>query len=756
MGNCFSAPVADSNGQLHWAFQSLRPRPVPNVKNTDWPRTAIDHFILAQLERQNLQPAPHADPLTLLRRASCDLIGLPPSPEESQAFFDDKRPEAYERLLDRLLASPRFGEKWGRHWLDAAGYVDVLGGDNDAGIIKLGRGKWRYRDYVVISFNHDKPFDRFLLEQLAGDELVDWRNAPEFTSSILELLTATTFLRCAADDTDENELNTPDLRHGVLQHTAEIVANNLLALTVNCAKCHDHKYDPIPQRDYYRFEAYFAPAFNPENWVQPTNRNLPDIALPRKADIDRHNQSVDEQIAKAKARREKIEAETKDILFEEKLARLPETIRVEVKTAIRTVAAQRTDAQKELARDHEKTLNPKPEEIAARLSDDQKANIRKVETEIAKLNRSRKTYGIVHGVYDVGTPPRTRILIRGDYLKPGDEVAPGMFRALTQDAAEDGSTNLPAKQGSTSGWRLDLARRLTASGTPAAALVARVQVNRIWQQLFGVGLVETSDNFGVNGARPTHPELLDWLAGEFVHGGWRIKPILRTIMNSAVYRQASSTPDSPHVARAMKIDPGNQWLWHQRLRRLDSEGIRDALLAVCGHLNSAMGGPAIPIQSRPDGSAVINERECTASDASRRSLYLLQRRNYNYSFLAAFDQPVMALNCTRRFSSAVVSQSLTMLNDSFVTSASEKMADRILRMTHGPESSNPRAEVSLSFVLALSRKPAKEEAQWCAALLQRQVQRHLAKGVNAEESHRMALANVCHVVLNTSEFLCIP
>ncbi|HXJ74117.1 MAG TPA: DUF1549 domain-containing protein, partial [Candidatus Dormibacteraeota bacterium] len=268
---------APANRAKHWAFEPLQPGPVPLVKDTLAARGPVDRFILAKLEEKNLQLAGPATRVALVRRLTLDLIGLPPTADEIEEFVTDDTPDAGARLVERLLAPAHFGECWGRHWLDWSGYVDVLGGDNDAGTIKLGQGKWRYRDYVVRALAEDKAFDEFLREQIAGDEMIDWRGAAEWTPAMVDLLTATTFLRSTADDTDESELNTTDIRYGVLQRTAEAVVNNLLALTWQCAKCHDHKYDPIPQRDYYRFLAYFTPAFNPDAWLQPTNRALPDV-----------------------------------------------------------------------------------------------------------------------------------------------------------------------------------------------------------------------------------------------------------------------------------------------------------------------------------------------------------------------------------------------------------------------------------------------------------------------------------------------
>src|SRR5262245_50118913 len=312
------AAAADeaADGRKHWAFQSLARSEPPGISDDTRVRTPIDRFLLARLEGSKLSFSPDAERSALIRRATLDLIGLPPTPEEIAAFEADRMPNAYERLIDRLLASPHFGERWGRHWLDGAGYVDVLGGDNDAATVKLGENKWLYRDYVIRSFNADKPFDRFLTEQIAGDELVDWRDAKTFTPEIRECLIATGFLRTAADDTDENELNTLDLRHGVLQRTGEVLANNLLGLTLNCAKCHDHKYEPLSQKDYYQFLALLQPAFNPDRWVQPKDRQLSAIPLAEKKAADEHNAAIDKKIAEAMQKKD-----TPDV-YEKKLAEL--------------------------------------------------------------------------------------------------------------------------------------------------------------------------------------------------------------------------------------------------------------------------------------------------------------------------------------------------------------------------------------------------------------------------------------------------
>ena len=592
-----------------WAFQRLTQPRSPAVRKPARMRTSVDAFLLAKLEARKLDFAPDAARTALLRRLTFDLTGLPPSPAEVESFLKDASPGAFERVVDRLLCSPPYGERWARHWLDAAGYVDVMGTDNDAATVKLGPGKWRYRDYVVRAFNEDRPFNRFLTEQLAGDELAaGWRSAKGHTPEVRELLIATGFLRVAADDTDERELNTLDIRHRVLQQTAEIVAGNLLALTVQCAKCHNHKYDPLPQRDYYRLLAILSPAFNPPFWRQPKERQLP---------------------------------------------------------------------------------------------------------------------GDIQAVYDVGPPSATRVLRRGEYDRPSYTVEPGLPAVLAD--TDEGAILRPLHPPTgSSGRRLELARRLTNAHGRAGALVARVRVNRLWQHLFGRGLVATGENFGRSGARPSHPELLDWLAGEFVRGGWRTKPLIRLLVTSTAYRQAAARQASPAA------DPDNTLLWRMRLRRLESEGVRDALLATAGRLDRTLGGPPVPHKAQPDGSVVVQ--------SGRRSLYLLARRNYHPTLLSVFDQPVVATNCTGRMSSAVVTQALTMLNDAFVLEQASHFAARVAREA-GP---TPRRQVERAFLIALARRPTPAEMTRCGAFLRRQAVRLSDSG---------ALAELCHVLLNSNEFL---
>lgn len=764
--------VAENEPSRHWSFQALSQPEPPPVKGEARTRTPIDRFILSELEKRGLTFSREADPSMLVRRAYLDLLGLLPTPEESEMFLAksaaSQADAAFEALVDRLLASPHFGERWGRHWLDWAGYVDVLGGDNDAGRIKFGEGKWFYRDYVVRSYNQDKPFDRFLIEQLAGDELVDWRAAPKFTEGIRELLIATGFLRTASDDTDEDELNTLDIRHDVLQRTGEIVANNLLSLTLQCAKCHDHKYEPISQRDYYRFLGIFSPAFNPDQWVQPQKRALPAVSNAEKAEIELFNAPFNREIALLEKRQETLRQPYKEQLRQKKLERVPEPIRSDTKAAIETAPDQRTEVQKYLASKFEKELTVKPEEITAALNDVDKKALAQLGEEIEKVKAKRRGWATLQAVYDVGPPTPMRILNRGNHTDPGETVEPGVPAVLC--GTSPGAGNLPGLGGvaegpgkgmtvvgQSSGRRLALGVWLTAPGSRAEGLAARVYVNRLWQQLFGKGIVETSDNLGVSGARPAHPELLEWLAAEFVRGGWRAKPIIKLMMISTVYRQAADVGASEFTALAERSDPGNQLLWRQRLRRLESEVIRDAVLCASGALDRTMGQEPLWLETRPDGLVQIRDRGLPGPFAkNRRSLYVLARRNYHLSVLNTFDQPAVATQCARRSPSAVVAQSLTMMNDRFILEQAGAFADRLLREISIAGTDGNRGRVDRAFRIAVGRAPTPEEVQWSLELLERHRRRYSQERMSVADVEKKALAHLCHTLLNTSEFLYLP
>jgi len=734
--------AAFERGRGHWAFQKLQRPEVPPVRERG--RTPVDAFLLVRLDAKGLGFAPDADRVTLIRRAYLDLLGLPPRPEEVDAFVQDPRPDAYEQWVDRLLASPHFGERWARHWLDGAGFSDILGCDNDAARLKTGENKWRYRDYVVRALNADMPYDRFLTEQIAGDELVDWRSAPAFDEPTRALLVATGFLRNSADDTDENELNTPDIRHGVLQRTGEMLVGNLLGLTFQCAKCHDHKYEPITQRDYYSLLALLQPAFNPQAWVQPGPRQLPDVSPAEKAAIERANAALDQQANEAGGRLAAFWKPYEEKLAAAKLAKVPEPIRADVWAAVQTRADQRNEVFKYLAGKFEAALKVKPEEVSAALDEKDRAAVAAAEREIAGLKGQRRSWGHLQVVYDTGPPSPTYLLRRGNHLTPGGTVPPAFLRILGPSDAESGLRATTAA-GATSGRRLALARRLNDERSPAGALALRVRVNRVWQHLFGRGIVETPDNFGLTGSEPTHPELLEWLASEFASDK-RLKPLIRLLMTSTVYRQASSHLDDSSDTS----DPENLLLGRMRLRRLESEAVRDRILAVSGKLDRTFGGAPIPVDPKPDGTFVIPEKGLpTPTSQWRRSLYLLSRRNYHPSLLDAFDQPNLATNCTRRPSSAVVLQSLAMLNDRFVLEQAEHLASRAAEAA-------PEQRIANAFRIALGRPPSATESVACVELCDEHERHYRTQGLPPEQAALRALGDVCHTLLNTSEFLYVP
>jgi hypothetical protein len=736
-------PITDEDRQW-WAFRKpVRPA-VPAVKHAARVRSPIDAFLLARLEARGLSFAPEADRSALVRRAYLDVVGLPPTPAAIDDFLADTAPDAWERLIDRLLESPHYGERWGRHWLDAAGYVDTNGSDNDATIINLREGAWKYRDYVIRAFNSDKPYDRFLLEQIAGDELVDWRNAATFRPETKELLTATGFLRPAADDTSAPELNTADIRHRVLYDTLQTFSSNVLGLTMHCAQCHSHKFDPIAQADYYRLLAIFAPAYNVQDWKHTTERVLADVSPAEKQEIDRKNADIDRQVAELKGQLDEIRQPVRQKLFEAKLATLPEPIRQDTRSAVETPADKRNEVQKYLAEKLGALVAVKPDEVAAALDETQKGTVAQRERQIGDLTGARQSYGKIQALWDVGPAPAVYLYRRGGYETPGAPVEAGFPAVLT--AAIPGAPSPAGPDASTSGYRCALARWLTE---PEHPLTARVIVNRVWQQYFGRGIVATPDNFGRSGAAPTHPDLLDWLATEFVRSGWKFKALHRLILTSSAYRQSSRVVDPD----PMKVDPENLLLWRMPLRRLESEIIRDSVLAVSGRLDQTIGGPPVPIKPLPDGMVVVETQNLPAGATPfRRSLYLVSRRNYQPTELSVFDQPLLATNCTRRTSAAVALQSLTMLNGEFVSGQAEQFSRRVLASaTEEPQ------QIELAFKLVLARPPTPDEADLARGLLARQRERISAEpGTTADQARDRAVFHLCLMLLNTNEFLYVP
>ena len=668
-----------------WSFRRLKRPAIPVVQNSHQIRTPIDAFVLARLEVQRLQFSSDAKPLRIIRRLYFDLLGLPPSPADVREFLADTSVTAYERLVDRLLASPHFGERWGRHWLDTVGYTDTVSYDGDTNFVPgFIKGRWRYRDYVIQAFNSDKPYDAFLTEQIAGDELVRWRTAKTRSAKTVSLLAATGFWRNAEDrSASAKEI---EYKWSLLHDTMQTFGTSVLGLTLRCARCHSHKHEPIPQENYYQLLSTITPAFNIQRWKDPKQRALPTVTAAERKSIDASNARIDKQLAQL---------------------------------------------TKQLA-----ALKKK-----AGLSGTEKARLAKLQKQIAKATNQKRSYGWIQAVYDVGPPPPTYLLVRGDFKRPGRQVQPGFLSVLSESSSKISA--LPAS----SGRRTALARWLTKRDTPAASLVSRVMVNRIWQHLTGVGIVPSSENLGRSGNRPTHPDLLEHLAWEFVDSGWRIKPLIKQIVMSSVYRQSSRPSNSS--SKALAIDPGNRLLWRARLRRLEAEAIRDAMLEVSGMFDRRLHGRAVPLHYRKDGLVSFDDKQLTsASEKWRRSVYLFHRRVYHLTVLGVFDQPVVAGSTCRRNSSAVALQSLSMLNDKLVLAAADKFADRVLRLAGNVRDQ----QIHIAFRIALGRAPAKAELKLSQELLASQAKLY-PQAKEPAKVKRKALMHLCRVLLNTSEFL---
>lgn len=760
-----------------WSFRVLA-RPTVPTPTSGLAESPIDAFLLHKLEAAGLTFSSEADRRALIRRVSFDLLGLPPTPEEVEAFCGDTDPAAYEKLLDRLFANPHFGERWGRRWLDVAGYVDTVGADNDAAIILPAEGKWKYRDYVVDSFNKDKPINRFIMEQLAGDELVDWKSAKTYTPDVLEPLLATGFLRNVADRTSEFELNTADIRYPVLYDSVELIGTALLGVTMQCARCHSHKFEPISTEEYYQLMSALTPAYNVHHWLQPQKRipdpppvgyrTIPDLTLAEKEALDAQNNALQKEIDQLNMQANLARQPARERLFQEKIKGIPEALRADLEAAVKKPEGERDAVQKYLVMKLGPLVDVKPEEIQPKLTPEESAKVQEFERQAADLKTRLKAHGYLQVMYDVAPPPHTFVHRRGDFLMPGMEVA---FKFPAVLSKSDAPVVPTPPRPETSGRRLALAKWLTDPTEPSGSLVARVMVNRVWAHLFGQGIAKTTGNLGKSGTPPTHPELLEYLAVDFVEHDWQFKRLIRQIMLSRAYRQASSraggsatlpvpvaatgtssgpagTAADSHAAPS--TDAANELLWRMRLRRLESETVRDSIMAVSGVLQGELGGPPIMVDPKPNGAVVIKEDALPNPQAKfRRTMYVLNRRAYHLTLLDVFDQPVIDVNCTKRDSSSVVTQTLAMLNSDFLAEQAGFFAQRIEREATAGDLS---AQVSRAFQLALSRPPSPEELSASFKLLDQHKAR-FSQNLSPAEAEHQAKARLCLMLLNCSEFL---
>ena len=662
----------------YWAFQPPVATAPPGVGTNEAARNPVDRFVLSRLEAEGIAPNPEADPRTLLRRAFADLIGMPPSPEETARFLADPSPDAFERLVDRLLADPRYGERWARHWLDLVRYGESDGYEDD----KVRPHAWRYRDYVVRSLNSGKPFDRFVEEQVAGDEL--W---PEDADAWI----ATGFSRLGAWDGMSKE---PEVRRqDFLNDATDAIGSAVLGVTLGCARCHDHKYDDIRQKDYYRVQAFFA-GVSREHRDLPTNGPFWESPA-----VTGRHQTGSATLRELNAGRERLLREARAVLETETCA---------------------SPVEDDAVRKRVEQLHP------GRLDQLQQA----IKSEEARL----RLVAPVAEVVARGDGARGVPLLRGGELsRPGEIVAPGFPEAI-------GALGIEFERSS----RTALARWLTH---PEHPLTARVLVNRLWQHHFGRGLVGTPSDFGRNGRQPSHPELLDWLARELVGRGYRVKDMHRLLMTSATYRRSGAATPT-----AMALDPVNRWWWRMDRRRLEAEAVRDTLLSVSGTLDRAMEGPGLYARL-PEGVNVEfpnNDKELSWGDSSpaddhRRSLYLFQRRSLTYPLMDVFDAAPMNQSCAVRARTTVAPQALALFNGEFARSTAAEFARRLLREAGG----DPGDQISLAFRLAFQRVPsASERAAALAFLREQSVVRH-----GSPDPASAALTDFCHVLWNANELI---
>lgn len=920
--------VIPAAARSFWSFLPVREVSLPQVRDGTNAATPIDRFLVAELQRQGLGFSPSADRPTLIRRLYLDLLGLPPHPEDVAAFVADPSPDAYPQLVDRVLASPHYGERWGRHWLDVVGYSDSNGYHRADTLRPLA---YRYRDYVVDAWNTDKPYDRLWVEQLAGDELYRPEERDARRTDVTEALIATHFLRNGPDGTDStegNEMVQTIERYAVLEQQLQITVTAMFGLTIDCARCHSHKFDPIPQTDYFALQSLLYPAFNVREWVTPAQRTL-QLATPEQiAHYDAEMRRIDDAVSEARGALGRWARDHRPVgcrLFSDDFeadavladrwsntapgddapggttgvqvdsdvapaARCVDGALQIVQTgggsdgwlATRTsfdwtpdkpggviqatfdLVADRLNPEATGAerigfylamRDYNDSAsetggnllcdgNPKggasvsvdypgadaegvgtigktgfapghnygvritnagagqyrlellvdwlPEEGAVTLTEAQlpnggfgfeyccgrsfivdnvsieefgpepspdpgvgvlaafaeqsKAMTMATQTQVATLEAQRPAKpGEIAWVTDLSPmPPEVHVLKRGRYFDPGPAVVPAGLTVLS-DAEHQLSVPETATAAGTTGRRRAFAEWATHPGSRAAALLARVQVNRLWMWHFGRGLVDPPDNFGAQGVLPSHPELLEWLAAEFVAGGWSTKHIQRLILLSSAYQQ--STQPS---AEALAVDPAGRLLWGYPPHRLESEAIRDSVLAVAGMLDDAIGGPPVDYRALPSGQVMLSDEDPAAgAGVSRRTLYHRHRRSEPATFLQIFDQPAVEPNCLKRSASAVVSQTLAMLNGGFSVRMSQKMADRV-REEAGAE---PAAQADRAFRLAFGRAPTPHEIGESVAFLQSQTAEHRQSGTGTGSAEQRALADFCQVLLASNEFL---
>jgi uncharacterized protein DUF1553/uncharacterized protein DUF1549/cytochrome c len=658
--------MTKSTGSAHWAFRPLHQQPVPNPANERWPANDVDRFVLVKLERRGLEPSPAADRRTLIRRATFDLIGLPPTPEEIENFLNDRAPGSFERVVDRLLSSPHYGERWGRHWLDLVRYADTAGDSSDYPVPQA----YRYRDYVVKSFNDDKPYDRFLREQIAGDLLP--ADSPKHKR---ELITATGYIAIAR----RFSVEPASAMHLTIEDTLDTIGRSVLGLSLSCARCHDHKFDPVSMRDYYALYGIFSSTRYPYAGSEEKRNQSDFVPLYSEAELDSHH--IAERTEYYELDREATRVETQLALLEKE-------------------GLKDRDLKRELTR-------------IRRKRDDGWSQTQLQDT----------AYAVAEG-----KPGDARIHLRGEPSKQGEAVPRAFLTVL-------GGQRLPAEEKGSG--RLQLADWLTSPENP---LTPRVMVNRIWQHHFSKGLVATTSDFGARGRAPTHPELLDYLAVQFVKSGWSLKAMHKLIMMSRTYQQTSA--DDP---TRLALDPGNDLLWKHGRQRLDAESLRDALLAVSGTLEYRTAGshPFPP----PTRWEYTQHNQFTALYETRqRSIYLMQQRIRRHPFMATFDGADPNTSTAERPVTTTPLQALFALNDSFAHEQAERFAERIMA-----ERGNSATRIQRAYELSYGRQPSAEETRGALAFLRETSQRLESLG-NADPQ-KDSWASLARAIMASNEFI---
>ena len=674
------APYAE-----HWSFVKPAPPALPDVRNKDWPRGPLDRFVLARLEAAGLEPSPEADRHLLIRRLSFDLRGLPPTPEEVEAFLKDASPEAYEKLVDRLLADPAYGERWARMWLDLARYADSRGYGSDP----LRPHIWRYRDWVIDAFNRNQPFDQFTIEQIAGDLL------PEAT---LQQRLATGFHRNTMTNT-EGGTDDEEFRTAAVKDRVDTTMQVWMGLTMGCAKCHNHKYEPITQREYYQFYAFFNQTADTDRGDEfPTVEAPTEEMVRRAAELDPKIADARKRLAEAPLSAEEQTAWEAGLIDAQAEAR--KGVPKDILEVIDSPQDKRNDEQRSKLAAHFRTVAP---------------SLKPLRDELAALEKQRPKFPQVPVLQELPADKQraTHIMIKGNFLDKGDAVEaalPVAFHAADEAAPKN---------------RLTVARWLVDPDNP---LTARVTVNRFWAQLFGQGLVETEEDFGTQGMLPTHPALLDWLALEFAGQGWDVKRLLRTIVTSATYRQTSKvTPER------LAKDPENELLSRGPRFRLEAEMVRDQALALSGLLSRKMHGPSVfPPQPPNLWQAAFNGERTwatsTGEDRYRRGLYTFWRRTVPYPSMAAFDAPSREVCAVRRIRTNTPLQAFVTLNDPVYVEAAQALARRIV----SEGGSNTEDRVRYALRLCLCRPPHEEQVAALVSLFETE-RSHFQKDPKAAE-----------------------